>query len=260
MPLPVPVERIDEEQDRVGRPFPAGLRARLLGSDGGDLFIGDERWTHFPAWDPGSRRSAGRSAGHIARETAAFYVGLAGVLAPGLVAIGENDSGDYLVLDPSSCPLAWRHETNALEAVDVEWDRDGPRARQRSQRAEAVERVMTGLTALRDGPTASLVIEAPRTGIHLQLARVPDGLVGESVGERNLSKLHAQHMAATMRATLRGLGWAEPSDQSIDSGNWTRTWSAGDWDTKAVARLVVRTFSEVYGLEPWALSVRFGVT
>jgi hypothetical protein len=70
LPLPVAADRIDEEQDRVGRPFPAGLRERLLRSNGGEVFIGDEEWTLFPVWDPGSKPSAGRLRPMIRRDEA----------------------------------------------------------------------------------------------------------------------------------------------------------------------------------------------
>jgi hypothetical protein len=255
LPLRAPIERIDEEEGRVGRPFPAGLRECLRRSNGGVLFVGEEQWTLFPVWDPSSKRTAGRSAGHIARETTALYDGLEGVLEPGLVAIGENGNGDYLMLDATSSPVVWRHEGNELEVVDVEWDRDRPRPRQRSHRAEAVDRVTVALTALGDRPTSSVVIEAPKTGIYVQFVRSAGGYRGESVGERNLTKLKAYHMGAVMRETLPRLGWAEPADPTIDSGNWTRAWPADAWDPSEVARLVVRTFVEAYGLEPWAIAV-----
>jgi hypothetical protein len=61
-----------------------------------------------------------------------------------------------------------------------------------------------------------------------------------------------------MRSTLPGLGWRQPIDAVLDHGNWTRTWNFSDWDPVSVARLVVRTFTEVYGLEPWALAASIG--
>jgi hypothetical protein len=58
-----------------------------------------------------------------------------------------------------------------------------------------------------------------------------------------------------MRAKLPALGWAQPVDPAIDHGNWTRIWPSSGWDPASVARLVVRSFDEVYGLYPWALAV-----
>jgi len=214
-------------------------------SNGGNVFIGDEPWKLFPVWDPASKRSAGSSTGHIARETTALYEALGGFLPTGLVAVGENDSGDYLVLDPSSRPFVWRHEDNVLEAVVVDWERERPRSRRRSDRAEAVGRVQAGLTALGEGMTTTTVIAAPQTRIYVQFARIPDGFIGEAVGERNLTKLDVHHMGARMHSTLPGLGWVEPSDPAIDSGNWTQSWSTATWDPEGIARLVVRTFSDV---------------
>jgi hypothetical protein len=255
VPLPTTDERIDEEQARVARPFPAGMRARLLRSNGGDALVEGEHWTLYPVRDPAPKRSAQRSAGHIARETAALYDALGAFLPPGLVAIGENGAGDHLLLDPESRPIVWRHETATLSPADVDWAGVLPPLRRRSPRAEAVDRVAAGLAALTGGASHAVVIEAPGTGIYIQFATVGDAIVGESVGERNLSRLHAYHMGATMRSRLPELGWAAPTDPASDSGNWTRTWAAAAWDPRTVARLVVRTFAEVYGLEPWALAV-----
>ncbi len=258
MPFPAQVAQIDQEQERVGRVFPSGLRERLLVSNGGSLFVGDEEWTLFPVWDPTTKRSAARSSGHIARETSALYEGLAGVLMPGLIAVAENGDGDYLMLDGSAHPRIWRHETNSLDQVDVDWKRDRPSARGRPSRAEALDRVATALTSISTGPNATVVIEAPETGIYVQFASGPEGVVGEAVGEGNLSKLYAYQMGPTMRSMLPGLGWRQPVDSALDHGNWTQTWKFSDWDPVSIARLVVRTFSEVHGLEPWALAVSVG--
>lgn len=255
MPLPTTDERIDEEQARVGRPFPVAMRERLLRSNGGDILVGEERWTLFPVWDPGTKASSRRSASHVARETASLYEALGALLPPGLVAIGENGSGDYLLLDPQARPVVWRHEDGTIEPADVDWAGGRPGTRRRSIRAEAVERVAAGLADLAAGSTSAVVIEAPGTGIYIQFARSADTIVGECVGERNLRKLDAHLMGTTMRARLPELGWAAPSDPAADSGNWTRACYAATWDPAAAARLVVRTFAEVYGLEPWALEV-----
>ncbi len=258
MPFPAPIAQIDQEQERVGRPFPPGLRERLLASNGGSLFVGEEEWTLFPVWDPTTKRSAGRSSGHIARETSALYEGLAGILVPGLVAVAENRSGDYLMIDRSSRPLIWRHETNALEQVDVDWRRDRPLAKRSSPRAEAIARVASALVSMSTRPKAAVVIEAPETGIYVQFESSPEGVVGEAVGASNLSRLSAYHMGSAMQLKLPGLGWWPPMDPARDHGNWTRVWSSSEWDPASAARLVVRTFTEVYGLEPWALAVSLG--
>jgi hypothetical protein len=255
VPFPVSGARIDEEEERVGRRLPLALRDRLIAANGGELFIGDEEWTLFPVWDPTSKRSAARSSGHIARETAALYEALADVLSPGLVALAENGSGDYLMIDASSITLIWRHETNDLESVEVEWDRKRPVARARSHRAEAIDRVANGLASVGAGSDAAVVVEAPETGVYVQFASVSQGIVGEAVGESNLSRLLAFRMGPSMQAELPRLGWRPPADPAIDHGNWTQSWSSPAWDPQSVARLVVRTFSQVYGLEPWALVV-----
>lgn len=132
---------------------------------------------------------------------------------------------------------------------------DRSAAKRRSHRAEAIKRVSAALASLGIRSTATAVIEAPETGIYVQFMLVPDGFVAEAVGESNLPKLSAHHMGPAMRAKLPELGWIPPTDPSIDHGNWTRTWPSSAWDPDSVARLVVRTFDEVFGLQPWALAV-----
>jgi hypothetical protein len=172
--------------------------------------------------------------------------------------VAENGSGDYLVIDRSSRPQIWRHETNALEQVDVDWKRDRPSAKRPSPRAEAIDRVASALGSISTGPNATVVIEAPETGIYVQFESSPEAVVGEAVGASNLSKLTAYHMGPTMQSKLPGLGWRQPVDPALDHGNWTHVWSSSEWDPASAARLVVRTFTEVYGLEPWALAVSHG--
>ena len=253
MAYPAPPERVDDEQTRVGRVFPPGLRERLLTSNGGDLYIDDEQWTLYPVWDPTTKRTAGRSAGHIERATASLYGGLAEILPPGLVAVADNGDGDYLLLDPASRPVIWRHESGEFEPAEIDWQRDRPSPRRRSHRQEAIERVAETLTRLGRAEIDVAVVHAPRTEMYIQFRRVDDGVAGEAVGEQNLSKLTAYHVGPYLRERLPDLGWTAPQDADADAGNWTRAWSEATWDAPVVATLVVRTFEKAYGIEPWAL-------
>ena len=225
----------------------------MLGSNGGDLYIVDEPWTLYPVWDPTTKRSAGRSAGHIERATASLYDGLAEILPPGMVAVADNGDGDYLFLDPGSRPVIWRHESGEFEPADVDWERDRPSPKRRSHRQEAIDRVAETLTRLGRAEISVAVVHAPRTEMYIQFRRAEDGIVGEAVGEQNLSKLTVYHFGSSLRDGLPALGWAAPTDPYTDAGNWTRAWSEGEWDAHAIARIVVRTFMDVYHLEPWAL-------
>ena len=116
----------------------------------------------------------------------------------------------------------------------------------------------SALVSMSTRPKATVVIEAPETGIYVQFESSPEGVVGEAVGASNLSKLSAYHMGSAMQSKLPGLGWRPPMDPARDHGNWTHVWSSSEWDPASAARLVVRTFTEVYGLEPWALAVSLG--
>lgn len=253
MAYPAPPERVDEEQTRVGRKFPPGLCERLLRLNGGDLYLDDEEWTLYPVWDPTTKRTAGRSAGHIERATNSLYDGLGEVLPPGLVAVADNGEGDYLFLDPASRPVIWRHGSGEFEPADVDWQRDRPAPRRRSHRQEAIDRVGLTLGRLGRAEINVAVVHAPRTELYIQFRRVGEGIVGEAVGEQNLPKLTVYHLGDYMRERLPALGWTAPHDADADAGNWSRTWSAAAWDASAVAGLVVRTFRDVYGIEPWAL-------
>ena len=82
--------------------------------------------------------------------------------------------------------------------------------------------------------------------------------MGEAVGEANLPKLSAYHIGPRMQSRLPGLGWTPPVDLTLDHGNWTRRWLPSEWDPASIAQLVVRTFTEVYGIEPWGLAVSRG--
>ncbi len=253
MAYPAPPEHVDEEQTRVGKVFPLGLRQRLLTSNGGDLYIDDEAWTLYPVWDPTTKRTAGRSTGHIERATASLYGGLGEILPPGMVAIADNGEGDYLLLDPSSRPVIWRHELGEFQPAEVDWQRDRSAPRRRSHRQEAIDRVAETLARLGEAEIDVAVVHAPRTEMYIQFRRVDDGIVGEAVGEQNLPKLTAYHLGSSLRDGLPALGWTAPHDPDADGGNWTRTWSVGAWDGAAVAGVVVRTFRDVYHIEPWAL-------
>jgi hypothetical protein len=80
------------------------------------------------------------------------------------------------------------------------------RKRRRSHRTEAIERVAAALASLGPRSIPVAVIEAPGTGIYVQVAAVPNGFAAEAVGDSNLRKLIAYHMGPTMRAKLPDLG------------------------------------------------------
>jgi hypothetical protein len=106
---------------------------------------------------------------------------------------------------------------------------------------------------LTDGSASVVHVEAPQTGFYVQFARVDSEIIGEAVGEANLPKLTAHHIGENMRKALPGLGWQGPDGST--GGNWSRSWSIDSWDANAVAPMVVSTFSDGFGIYPWALVV-----
>ena len=132
-----------------------------------------------------------------------------------------------------------------------------PRPR-RNHKREAIERVEAALRRLADGTASIVEVAAPETGIYVQFSGVAGSVVGEAVGEANLPKLFVHHMGEHLREALPRLGWSPPEAGAPTSGNWSRVWSPDSLREADVARIVVATFSDAYGIHPWALVVRAG--
>ena len=143
--------------------------------------------------------------------TASLYDGLAEILPPGMVAVADNGDGDYLLLDPASRPVIWRHESGEFEPADVDWERDRPSPRRRSHRREAIDRVAETLTRLGRAEISVAVVHAPRTEMYIQFRRVDDGIVGEAVGEQNLPKLTVVSLRQLPARRLTGAGLGCPA-------------------------------------------------
>jgi hypothetical protein len=128
--------------------------------------------------------------------------------------------------------------------------------RRHNYKREALERVAAGLTGLRDATTPLVDVSAPETGFYVQFVRNADNIVAEAVGTQNLPKLTAHHLGETMKDVLPALGWLQPDRDGSTGGNWSRVWRIDAWREEDIARLVVSTFAEAYGIYPWALVVR----
>lgn len=112
-------EAIADEERRLGKRLPTGLRQRLRSENGGSLSLGDEEFWLHPVVDLSNKRETGRTANSIARETRAATSALEGLLPGGSLVIAENESGDLLVLDASNRGYIWRTNEAWLEAVIV---------------------------------------------------------------------------------------------------------------------------------------------
>ena len=85
-------------------------------------------------------------------------------------------------------------------------------------------------------------------GYYIQFAgaRGEDGLHAEAVGNKWLDAASA--LDAEQLSRLDALGWFEPDE---DCPNHYRRWTASTpADRQAIAREVVRTFADVYGVPP----------
>jgi hypothetical protein len=93
----------------------------LLFDNGGELTCDGEVWQIHPVWDPTDRRTATRSANHIARETA--EANQRSGFPHGAIVVGANGSGDLLVVLPESDEIRrWDHESCACDALGrIEW-------------------------------------------------------------------------------------------------------------------------------------------
>jgi len=120
------VDRIRAAEAQLGRELPAALRSRLVRDNGGEIEVrgypGDDPvWSLHPVWDDEDRRRAGRTANHLVRETDEARERLEGLPA-GAVVIGDNGTGDVLLVLPEGDDVVWwDQETGAVEPVTVDW-------------------------------------------------------------------------------------------------------------------------------------------
>jgi len=122
MPFPGSEQFVDKAETSLGRRFPTELRKRFVQQNGGTIRAAGETWSLFPVWDPTDRKTAARTANHVLRENEALRSNWPDALRPGVVAIADNDSGDYLVIGPSGDDvMLWDHETRMTRAVKVAW-------------------------------------------------------------------------------------------------------------------------------------------
>lgn len=227
MPFPASDLAIEAEEAAIGFPLPTGLRQRLSRQNGGTIFAGGEEWTLFPVWDSTNRRTAAVSSRHIARETAALYEGMATAIPPNRAAIGSNEGGDYLLLDSAGRISVWRHETGAEELTHLD---DAARAMRRPRsESDPAARIAVVLGRLTSGHASAVIVDAHGSGIYLQFARDRDTIVGEAVGERNLSKLQAYRIGPRLARMLPDLGWGPPRSGHQHAGNWSRSWQLDEW-------------------------------
>ena len=123
MPFPLDPKYIVETEKELGVIFPPLYKAKMIKENGGEAGTEDEGWTLCPFFDKSNSKRLSRTSNHIVLETrdAREWDNF----PQNAVAIGENGSGDYLILQPvsetekelSETPYSWWHETGEIHAV-----------------------------------------------------------------------------------------------------------------------------------------------
>lgn len=127
MPFPVSEEHIEEEEAKLGRGLPEPLRSRLRRNNGGEIACldanWDEWWRLYPVRDPTDRRTVGRTANNITRETESLRRELSGIFPEDAIAVGANDGGDHLIVRAGRTEIEiWDHETGEIVSALLEWN------------------------------------------------------------------------------------------------------------------------------------------
>jgi hypothetical protein len=80
----------------------------------------DPVWSLHPVWDSSDRKHMARTANHIVRETREAHDSIADLPAASIV-IGDNGTGDLLLVLDHDEVVWWDRETGDLEPVTVDW-------------------------------------------------------------------------------------------------------------------------------------------
>lgn len=244
---------IADEESRLGRSLPANLRQRLMDENGGNIAISDELWSLHPVRDGSSRRTTAATISSIERETLTARAASPELLRAGVIVIGDNDAGDLLLLDNRNRPVIWRGGGSTEPVAGVDWSAVSFSRALRQSRRSTVNLISAGLRSVRftESTRVAVVIDAPRPGIYVQFEPKEDLIVGEAIGEQNLSRLQAYRIGPRLRERMPQLGWMAPGV----AGNWYRKWSYDGWDPEQIARTVIELMEDVYGIDPATLRV-----
>ena len=127
MAFPTTEMHVSAAERELGVKLPREYRERLMSRNGGELSTAGDDWQVFPVFDATSRKTAGRSAGHIVLETrsARAWEGF----PEDAVAIASNGAGDLLVFMATGTPgqlnpqvQVWNHETRKCSPCALRYD------------------------------------------------------------------------------------------------------------------------------------------
>jgi len=121
MPFPVDVQYVNAAEQKLGVKFPADYVIRITKENGGAFAAGGDVWYLHPIFDNSDRKRLKRTCNDVVRETAQARQWPD--FPEEAVAIGDNGTGDRLVLVPDSTGRLgnqvywWAHDTGELHEV-----------------------------------------------------------------------------------------------------------------------------------------------
>jgi len=124
MPFPLSETELKKTEEAIGATLPESYRNSMMQNNGGAVEAYDEVWELFPIQDQSSKKLISRTCNHVLKETESaqewpnFH--------ENALAIGENGSGDYLIIFQEGQKFepgvfAWFHEDGALVTVAAQF-------------------------------------------------------------------------------------------------------------------------------------------
>lgn len=123
MPFPIDEKYIFEAEQELGLSFPSMFKAKMKKENGGAIETENDDWQLFPFFDKLDKKRISRTSNHIILETKEAKKWRN--FPNNGIAIGENGSGDRLILLPatenskvlSEEIYTWFHETGEVEKI-----------------------------------------------------------------------------------------------------------------------------------------------
>lgn len=123
MPFPIDEKYIFEAEQELGLSFPGMFKAKMKKENGGVIETENDDWQLFPFFDKLDKKRISRTSNHIILETKEAKKWRN--FPNNGIAIGENGSGDRLILLPtienskvlSEEIYTWFHETGEVEKI-----------------------------------------------------------------------------------------------------------------------------------------------
>lgn len=113
MAKPVKETYINITEERLNFPFPQEYKKLISEENGGSIICGKEEWELYPIADLTDKQSIAKTFNNVQKETENSKEW--NLFPQAAITVGENGSGDKLVLLPnSSVVYMWFHETGEL--------------------------------------------------------------------------------------------------------------------------------------------------